>query len=278
VPFGIAQIGKVFRNEITPGNFIFRLLEFEQMELEYFIHPSEWESQFDEWLEAQERFLYALGIAPTNLRRREHAPEELSHYSRRTVDLEYNFPIGWRELTGLAYRYDFDLQKHQEASGEDLTYFDQARNERYFPHVIEPTMGVDRLMLMILCEAYDVEETVDAKGETATRHVMRFHPRVAPYTVAVLPLSKKDELAVVAEPLFKVLCRDFSTEYDDTQSIGRRYRRQDEIGTPWCVTVDFESLNDHAVTVRDRDSMEQVRVPIASVSEHIGELLRAASG
>ncbi|HUG16264.1 MAG TPA: glycine--tRNA ligase [Thermomicrobiales bacterium] len=278
VPFGVAQVGKVFRNEITPGNFIFRLLEFEQLEIEYFVHPEDWEGQFEEWLEAKESFVLSLGVQPEHLRRREHAPEELSHYSRRTVDLEYRFPIGWRELTGLAYRYDFDLRRHQEASGEDLTYFDQARNERYHPHVIEPTMGVDRLMLMILCEAYDEEQTVDAKGETATRLVMRFHPRFAPYTVAVLPLSKKDELAGVAEPLFRQLCRRFSAEYDDTQSIGRRYRRQDEIGTPWCVTVDFESLSDGAVTVRDRDSMEQVRVSIGDVSGLIEARLRAAGG
>lgn len=271
MPFGIAQTGKVFRNEITPGNFIFRLLEFEQMEIEYFIPPGEWESVFEEWLNAQQLFLHSLGIDPANLRTREHGPEELSHYSKRTVDLEYRFPIGWKELTGLAYRFDFDLQRHQEVSGEDLTYFDQARNERYIPHVIEPTMGVDRLMLAVLSEAYAVEETVDAKGQSATRLVLRFHPRIAPYTVAVLPLSKKDELVRVAEPLFTRLSRRFSTEYDDTQSIGRRYRRQDEIGTPWCVTVDFDSLTDNAVTIRDRDSMEQVRVPISDVPDVIAD-------
>jgi glycyl-tRNA synthetase len=276
VPFGIAQTGKVFRNEITPGNFIFRLLEFEQMEIEYFIHHTDWERQFESWLESQESFLHSIGIEPENLRTREHEPEELSHYSRRTVDFEYRFPIGWRELTGLAYRYDFDLQRHQQESGEDLTYFDQERNERYHPHVIEPTMGVDRLMLAVLSEAYDEEETVDAKGASATRHVMRFHPRIAPYTVAVLPLSRKPELAAVAEPLFAKLCRQFSAEYDDTQSIGRRYRRQDEIGTPWCITVDFDSLNDHAVTVRDRDSMGQVRVPIDVVPALISERLASA--
>jgi glycyl-tRNA synthetase len=273
VPFGIAQVGKVFRNEITPGNFIFRLLEFEQMEIEYFIHPSEWEAQFESWLDAQKRFLLSLGITPERLRDREHTPEELSHYSRRTVDIEYLFPIGWRELTGLAYRHDFDLGRHQEASGEDLTYFDQARNERYLPHVIEPTMGVDRIMLMALCDAYDEEETTDAKGETATRVVLRLHPTLAPYKVAVLPLSKKEELAAVAEPLYATLRKRFSTEYDETQSIGRRYRRQDEIGTPFCVTVDFESLNDQSVTVRERDSMQQVRVPLAQVPELIAERL-----
>lgn len=271
IPFGIAQIGKVFRNEITPGNFIFRLLEFEQMEIEYFIYPSGWEAQFDAWLEDQRRFVLSLGIDPRRLRAREHSPSELSHYSKRTVDLEYLFPIGWKELTGLAYRYDFDLRNHQEHSGEDLTYFDQARNERYIPHVIEPTMGVDRLLLMILCDAYDEEQTVDANGAPALRQVMRFHPRVAPYTVAVLPLSKKPELAAVAEEVYADLRQRFSVEYDETQSIGRRYRRQDEIGTPWCVTVDFESLKDRAVTVRDRDTMAQVRVPI----EAVGDLIAA---
>jgi glycyl-tRNA synthetase len=274
LPFGIAQIGKVFRNEITPGNFIFRLIEFEQLEIEYFIHPSEWEWQFTHWLELQESFLSSLGITPERLRRREHDPEELSHYSRRTVDIEYVFPIGWKELTGLAYRYDFDLGRHQQASGEDLTYFDQARNERYLPHVIEPTMGVDRIMLMALCDAYEEESTLDAKGEAATRIVLRLHPTLAPYKVAVLPLSKKDELAAVAEPLYRELRTMFSTEYDDTQSIGRRYRRQDEIGTPYCVTVDFESLNDKAVTVRDRDSMEQVRVPISEVGDLLSQRLK----
>jgi glycyl-tRNA synthetase len=269
IPFGIAQIGKVFRNEITPGNFIFRLLEFEQMEIEYFIEPEGWEAHFDAWLQEQERFVSSLGIRPERVRRREHTAEELSHYSKRTVDLEYLYPIGWKELTGLAYRYDFDLNRHQEASGEDLTYFDQANNRRYLPHVVEPTMGVDRLMLMVLCDAYEEEQTVDAKGESATRVVMRFHPRIAPYQVAVLPLSKKEELTVVAEPLYAELRRRFSTEYDETQSIGRRYRRQDEIGTPFCVTVDFDSLEDKAVTVRERDSMEQVRVPIAEVADLI---------
>lgn len=273
IPFGIAQIGKVFRNEITPGNFIFRLLEFEQMEIEYFIEPEGWETHFEAWLDEQERFVHALGIRPERVRRREHTAEELSHYSRRTVDLEYLYPIGWKELTGLAYRYDFDLDRHQEASGEDLTYFDQAQSRRYLPHVVEPTMGVDRLMLMVLCDAYEEEQTVDAKGETATRVVMRFHPGLAPYQVAVLPLSKKEELTGVAESLYAELRKRFSTEYDETQSIGRRYRRQDEIGTPFCVTVDFDSLNDRAVTVRERDSMEQVRVPIAEVADVIGARL-----
>jgi len=273
IPFGIAQTGKVFRNEITPGNFIFRLLEFEQMEIEYFIEPEGWESHFEGWLAEQEDFVYSLGVRPDRVRRSEHAAEALSHYSKRTVDLEYLYPIGWKELTGLAYRYDFDLNRHQEASGEDLTYFDQAANRRYLPHVVEPTFGVDRLMLTVLCDAYEEEEMVDAKGETATRVVLRFHPQIAPYKVAVLPLSKKQELTVVSESLYAELRKRFSTEYDETQSIGRRYRRQDEIGTPFCVTVDFDSLNDKSVTVRERDSMEQVRVPIAEVADLIAARL-----
>lgn len=276
VPFGMAQIGKAFRNEITPGNFIFRLLEFEQMEIEYFIRPDDWQGSFEEWATAQGAWFLSLGIDSARLRRREHHAEELSHYSRRTMDYEYLFPIGWKELSGLAYRTDFDLGRHQEHSGEDLTYFDQARNERYLPHVIEPTFGVDRTMLMVMCDAYTVEETPDAKGEAATRVVMRFHPSLAPYTVAVLPLSKKPELAAVAEPLYHELRQRFSTEYDETQSIGRRYRRQDEIGTPFCVTVDFDTLDDKAVTIRERDSMEQIRLPIAEVVEYISAQVRAA--
>lgn len=273
VPFGIAQIGKAFRNEITPGNFIFRVLELEQMEIEYFIREDAWQSSFDEWLDAQQAFLYSLGIEPAHLRRREHTDDELSHYSRRTVDYEYRFPFGWKELTGLAYRYDFDLQRHQEASGVDLTYFDQATSEHFLPHVIEPTMGVERLLLMVLLDAYQEETTTDAKGNEASRVVLRFDPKLAPYTVAVLPLSKKPELSGVADTVFRSLQERFVTDYDETQSIGRRYRRQDEIGTPYCVTVDFESLDDQSVTVRDRDTMEQFRVPIAEVADVIGDKL-----
>jgi len=276
IPFGIAQIGKAFRNEITPGNFIFRMLEFEQMEIEYFVRPDAWQVHFEEWLEAQGTWLASIGIKPERLRKREHDASELSHYSRRTVDYEYLFPIGWKELYGLAYRYDFDLSRHQEHSTEDLTYFDQATNERYLPHVIEPTFGVDRTMLMVMCDAYDVEQTTDAKGEKASRVVMRFHPRLAPYKVAVLPLSKKEELTAVSEPLYRELRQRFSTEYDETQSIGRRYRRQDEIGTPYCVTVDFESIEDRAVTVRERDSMQQERVPMAEVGDYIADRLNDA--
>ena len=273
VPFGIAQIGKAFRNEITPGNFIFRVLELEQMEIEYFIREDAWEASFEEWLDAQQAFLYSLGINPEHLRRREHSSDELSHYSKRTVDYEYLFPFGWKELTGLAYRYDFDLRRHQEASGVDLTYFDQAANEHFLPHVIEPAMGVERLLLMVLLDAFAEETTTDAKGNEASRVVLRFDPKIAPYKVAVLPLSKKPELSNVADEVFRALQARFVTDYDETQSIGRRYRRQDEIGTPYCVTVDFESLEDHAVTVRDRDTMEQFRVPIAEIVDVIAEKL-----
>ena len=262
IPFGIGQIGKAFRNEITPGNFIFRVLELEQMEIEYFIREDAWEPTFEEWLEEQEAFLYSLGVNPEHIRRREHTPEELSHYSKRTVDLEYLFPFGWKELTGLAYRTDYDLRRHQEESGVDMTYFDQATNERFIPHVVEPTMGVERLTLMVLLDAYEEEVTTDAKGAEATRVVLKIAPHIAPYKVAVLPLSKKPELTGVADEVFRTLQSHFVTDYDETQSIGRRYRRQDEIGTPFCVTVDFDTLEDQAVTVRDRDSMEQTRVSI----------------
>lgn len=267
VPFGIAQIGKAFRNEVTPGNFIFRVLELEQMEVEYFIDPEEpWEPIFDTWLADQRAFIERLGVRPEHLRAREHAKEQLSHYSAKTVDLEYLFPFGWSELSGLAYRTDFDLRLHQEGAGENLTYFDQATNRRFIPHVIEPTVGVERLTLVTLLDAYDEEETVDAKGEAASRVVLRFPPEVAPFKAAVLPLSKKPELTGPAMGLFRELLRHFVVDYDETQAIGRRYRRQDEIGTPFCVTLDFDSLEDQAVTIRERDSMEQVRVPMVDVA------------
>lgn len=273
-PFGIAQIGKAFRNEVTPGNFIFRVLELEQMEIEYFIDPEQpWEPIFDAWLADQRAFFERLGVRAENLRAREHAKEQLSHYSARTVDLEYRFPFGWGELSGLAYRTDFDLRMHQEGAGENLTYFDQASNRRYLPHVIEPTVGVERLTLVTLLDAYDEEETLDAKGEAASRVVLRFRPEVAPFKAAVLPLSKKPELTGPAMELFHELLRHFVVDYDETQAIGRRYRRQDEIGTPFCVTLDFDSLEDRAVTIRERDSMEQVRVPMAEVATILRERL-----
>jgi glycyl-tRNA synthetase len=273
IPFGIAQIGKAFRNEITPGNFIFRVLELEQMEIEYFIRESEWEATFEHWLTAMSDFYTWIGLSDERLRVREHDADELSHYSKRTVDYEYDFPFGWKELSGLAYRTDFDLQRHQEYSGVDLSYFDQANDERFVPHVIEPTMGVERLLLTLILDAYHEEHVTDVNGKPYERAVLKLHPRIAPYKVAVLPLSKKPELSGVAKGIVDDLRRHVSVEYDETQSIGRRYRRQDEIGTPMCVTVDFETLDDNAVTLRDRDSMEQERIPVAELRQHIMERL-----
>ncbi len=275
VPFGIAQIGKAFRNEITPGNFIFRLLEFEQMEIEYFVKPEGGAAAFEAWLSAMREWLRLIGVGEERVRVREHAKDELSHYSSRTVDFEYEFPapMGWKELYGLANRTDFDLGRHQQFSGEDLSYFDQAENRRYLPHVIEPTFGVDRTCLVLLLDAYDEEETFDINGKPETRVVLRFHPRVAPYKAAVLPLMKKPELAEPARRLFERLEAEAGAlvDYDETGNIGKRYRRQDEIGTPFCFTVDYESLDDHSVTVRDRDNMSQRRMPIAEVPSWLRE-------
>ena len=269
VPFGIAQIGKAFRNEITPGNFIFRLLEFEIMEIEYFVRPDEAAESFETWLAAMREWLQAIGIRVEFIRVREHDADELSHYSSRTADFEYLFPgsMGWRELYGLANRTDFDLTQHQKFSGEDLQYFDQAENRKYVPYVIEPTFGVDRTCLTLLVDAYDEEEIVDVNGKPDTRVVLRLHPRVAPYKAAVLPLMKKPELVDVAMRLFAAIgdASGALVEYDETGNIGKRYRRQDEIGTPFCFTIDFDSLDDHQVTVRHRDDMTQERLPIADV-------------
>lgn len=278
VPFGIAQIGKAFRNEITPGNFIFRQLEFEQMEIEYFVKPDEAAGAFEEWLSAMRGWLRTIGVRDDHIRVREHEQEELSHYSSRTVDFEYQFPgsMGWKELYGLANRTDFDLSRHQEVSGEDLQYFDQAENRKYIPYVIEPTFGVDRTCLVLLIDAYDEEETIDVNGKPDTRVVLRLHPRIAPYKAAVLPLMKKPELAEPARRLFDELVSATGAliEYDETGNIGKRYRRQDEIGTPFCFTFDFESLDDHAVTVRHRDDMSQERLPIAEVPAWLSERIR----
>ena len=271
IPFGIGQIGKAFRNEITPGNFIFRLLEFEIMELEYFVRESDWVATFEDLLQQMGAFFASLGLRKDRLRTREHEGKELSHYSKRTVDFEYLFPFGWKELCGLAYRYDFDLQRHQDFSGVDLTYFDQQANERFLPHVIEPAMGVDRLLLVLMLDAYDEEEASDINGKPYTRVVLRLHPLIAPYQVAVLPLMKKPELVHKASEVQTLLRKSFSVEYDETQSIGRRYRRQDEIGTPFCVTVDYESLDDQAVTIRERETMAQIRIPITEVADVIAE-------
>ena len=277
VPFGIAQIGKAFRNEITPGNFIFRLLEFEQMEIEYFVKPDEAAEAFETWLIDMQAWLRDIGIRDEYVRVREHDADELSHYSSRTIDFEYQFPgaMGWRELYGLANRTDFDLTQHQSYSGEDLSYFDQAENRKYLPYVIEPTFGVDRTCLILLIDAYDEEETVDVNGKPDTRVVLRFHPRVAPYKAAVLPLLRKAELVDPAKRLFTTLSKSSGVlvDYDETGNIGKRYRRQDEIGTPFCFTIDFDTLEDESVTVRHRDDMSQERLPIEAVPGWLDERL-----
>ncbi|MEY2589587.1 MAG: glycyl-tRNA synthetase [Acidimicrobiaceae bacterium] len=268
-PFGIAQVGKSFRNEITPGNFVFRTREFEQMEMEFFVPPAEAEQWYEYWRAERFRWYVELGMPEAKLRLRAHDADELSHYSSGTSDVEFLFPWGWDELEGIANRGDYDLTQHAQHSGEKLEYFDQAANERYVPHVIEPAAGATRTMMAFLMAAYDEEEVGDE-----SRTVLRLHPRLAPYKVAVLPLSKKDTLTPLARDVLARLQVHFMTDYDETQSIGRRYRRQDEIGTPLCVTVDFDSLDDKAVTLRDRDTMEQERVPIddlvAMVRDRLG--------
>ncbi len=268
-PFGIAQVGKSFRNEITPGNFVFRTREFEQMELEYFVPPDEATRWHEYWLAERFRWYVDLGIPEERLRLRAHDADELSHYSAGTSDVEFLFPWGWGELEGIANRTDFDLNAHAARSGDKLEFFDQATGERYVPHVIEPAAGATRSMMAFLLAAHHEEEVNDE-----TRTVLRLDPRLSPYQVAVLPLSKKDTLTPVAREVLSTLQPHFMTEYDETQAIGRRYRRQDEIGTPFCVTVDFDSLDDRAVTVRDRDTMEQDRVPLAKLVDHLGERLQ----
>ena len=270
VPFGVAQIGKSFRNEITPGNFIFRVREFEQMELEFFCKPDTDLEWFDYWRSICRDFLYSLGIKEENLRLRDHEKEELSFYSKATTDFEYLFPFGWGELWGIADRTDYDLSRHQDVSGKDLSYFDPTDNTRYVPYVIEPSLGVERLFLTVMTEAYDEELVDEAKNDT--RVVLRLHPFLAPFKAAVLPLSKK--LGEQASALADELSKSFSIDYDDAGSIGKRYRRQDEIGTPFCVTYDFESLEDNCVTVRDRDTMQQERVAIADLEAYIAEKIK----
>ena len=269
VPFGVAQIGKSFRNEITPGKFIFRVREFEQMELEFFCKPGTDLEWFEYWRGFCRDWLYSLNIKPENLRLRDHDPEELCFYSKATTDFEYLFPFGWGELWGVADRTDYDLTQHIKTSGKNLEYFDGTTNERYVPYVIEPSLGVERLFLAVLCEAYD-EEVLDAE-KNDTRIVMHFHPTLAPYKCAVLPLSKK--LNEQAEKVFQNLSEKFMVDYDDAGSIGKRYRRQDEIGTPFCITYDFDSVEDGCVTVRERDSMKQERIPIADVKKYIEDKL-----
>jgi len=255
IPFGIGQIGKSFRNEITPGNFTFRTREFEQMELEFFCEPGTDLEWFNYWKKFCYDWLIHFGLKEENLRMRDHSPEELSFYSNATTDIEYKFPFGWGELWGIADRTDYDLKQHMKHSKDDLCYFDPNTNEKYVPYCIEPSLGADRVALSFLCDAYDEEEV-----ENEVRTVLRFHPAIAPVKVAVLPLSKK--LGEDAWKVYEILIRKFNCEYDETGSIGKRYRRQDEIGTPFCVTYDFDSQNDGSVTVRDRDTMEQVRIKI----------------
>ncbi len=269
VPFGIAQQGKSFRNEITPGNFIFRTREFEQMEMEFFVKPGTDEEWHEHWIEERMNWYTNLGLTPENLRLYEHPAEKLSHYSKRTVDVEYNFPFaGWSELEGIANRTDYDLKQHAEFSGENLAYFDQPKNESYIPYVVEPAGGVDRMALAFLVDAYTEEEV---RGEERT--VLKLHPRIAPVKAAVFPLSKKAPVSTVARELYDDLKGDYRIAYDDGGSIGRRYRRQDEAGTPFCVTVDFDTLEDEQVTIRDRDTMEQERIPIKAVRERLQKLI-----
>ena len=269
VPFGIAQIGKSFRNEITPGNFIFRTREFEQMEMEFFVEPGKDEAWHEYWIEERWNWYTNLGLKEENLRRYEHPKEKLSHYSKRTVDLEYNYAsVGWSELEGIANRTDYDLKQHAAYSGENLEYFDQATGERYIPYVIEPAVGPDRIMLAFLVDAYTEEEV---RGEERT--LLKLHPRIAPTKAAVFPLSKKEPVSTIARNLYDDLKGDYRIFYDDSGSIGRRYRRQDEAGTPFCVTVDFDTIEDKEVTIRDRDTLEQERVPLAAVRDRLKALI-----
>jgi glycyl-tRNA synthetase len=263
-PFGIAQIGKSFRNEITPGNFIFRTLEFEQMEMEFFVPPSEAETWHEHWMEQRMEWYVSLGVDRERLRLRAHGAEELSHYSSATSDIEYLYPIGWSELEGIANRGDFDLRQHAEYSGQKLEYVDTATGDRYVPHVIEPAAGLGRTVLTLLCDAYDEDEI---GGERRT--VLRLQPRMAPIKAAVLPLVNKDGQPDKARAIYEELRTHMSAEYDAGGSIGKRYRRQDEIGTPWGITVDHQTMEDDTVTLRDRDSLEQVRIPVAELA---GEL------
>ena len=274
LPFGIGQIGKAFRNEITPGNFTFRTREFEQMEVEFFVKPGTDEEWLHRWVDTRFEWYVSLGIRRENLRLRRHDPDELAHYAKDTYDIEYRFPWGWGELEGIANRTDFDLRRHNEFSGEVLTYFDEESKEHYFPYVIEPSGGVDRATLAFWLDSYDEEPDPPAKNgpsgggqrRQTVRVVSHLHRKLAPVTVAVLPLSRNERLLPTARRVYDLLRRSFNTQFDDAQSIGRRYRRQDEIGTPYCVTVDFETLDDQQVTVRDRDTMYQVRLPIAELT------------
>jgi len=269
LPLGIAQIGKSFRNEITPGNFIFRTREFEHMEVEYFVKPGTDEKWLDYWVKERFDWYVRMGIRKENLRLRQHGKDELAHYARDCYDVEYLFPMGWSELEGIANRGDFDLTQHAKCSGKELNYYDAEAGEKYVPYVIEPSAGVDRSVLAFLVDAYDEEEV---QGEKRT--VLHLHHSLAPITVAVLPLSRNEKLTPLAKEVFNKLCPNFVTDYDDSQSIGRRYRRQDEIGTPFCVTIDFESLEDKQVTIRERDSLAQIRVPMEGLEKVIETKLK----
>ncbi len=272
IPFGIAAIGKSFRNEITPGNFIFRTREFEQMEMQYFVEPGTDEQFFKEWKERRWNFYIKYGIKPENLKFKDH--DKLAHYAKAAVDVEFKFPMGFSELEGIHNRSDFDLSQHMKFSGKNLEYFDEPNKKKYIPYVIETAVGCDRLFLAFLCDAYREEVTTDEAGKEDVRVVMGLHPEIAPFKVAVLPLSKKEELSSISEKLRDQLAEDFDVNYDESQSIGKRYRRQDEIGTPFCVTVDFDTINDQAVTVRHRDKMTQERVAITQLNAYIASKLK----
>ncbi|MBN8537323.1 MAG: glycine--tRNA ligase [Deltaproteobacteria bacterium] len=274
VPFGIAAIGKSFRNEITPGNFIFRTREFEQMEMQYFVKPGTDEKYFEQWKETRMSFYLKYNINPANLRFHPHGPTELAHYAKAAVDVQYKFPMGFSELEGIHNRSDFDLTQHSKFSGKNLEYFDEANKDKYIPYVIETAVGCDRLFLAFMCDAYREEVSKDETGSEDTRIVLGLHPDLAPYKVTVLPLSKKEELTGVSEKLRDQLAEDFDVLYDETASIGKRYRRQDEIGTPFCVTVDFETAKDQAVTIRHRDSMIQERISMTQLNSYVTKKLK----
>lgn len=261
IPFGIAQIGKAFRNEITPGNFLYRQIEFEQMEIEYFVPPNEWEAHFEAWLDSMKAWCAAIGLSQESLQLYEHQSTKLSHYSRRTVDVQFAFPFGWSELFGLAYRGDFDLSQHSAASGKNLEYIDPVTKDRYLPHVVEPTFGLDRCLLAVLCEAFE-KQTLD-NGES--RCVLHLKPKLAPVQCAIFPLMSKPPLSEIALELYRICQSAMYCEFDDSGSIGKRYRRQDELGTPYCVTIDYQTIEDRTVTLRERDSMKQVRIALDDV-------------
>lgn len=270
IPFGIAQTGKAFRNEITPGNFIFRVIEFEQMEIEYFVEQNTWQQHFDKWLNDMKKWCSLIGLDNNKIHLSPHSEEKLSHYSKKTIDITYDFPFGTNELYGIAYRTDFDLCRHQKFSKVSLEYRDPVNNKKFTPHVIEPTFGVDRTILALLCDAYEVQKLEN--GETRT--VLHFNNNIAPVKFAVFPLMKKEELVKEATKVFDIIKDSFTTEYDDAGAIGRRYRRQDELGTPYCLTIDYQTLEDKTITVRERDSMKQIRIKIENLNEQLFNILK----